>query len=156
PSWTADSGEGGGFSMKITCVGGGPAGLFFAILMKAADARHDITVYERNPDGQTYGWGVVYWDDLIETLYANDPETARAISANSFRWSDQIVHVAGKQAIRPGGHGFSISRQRLIGILAARAAGLGVRVVFGSEVGSLGRLAGTELIVASDGAGSRI
>ena len=142
--------------MKITCVGGGPAGLFFAILMKVCDANHDITIYERNPVGETYGWGVVYWDDLIEKLYANDPETARAISANSFRWSDQIVHVKDRQAIHPGGHGFSISRQRLIGILAARATGLGVRVEFGCEVGSLGPLAGAELIVASDGVGSRI
>jgi len=142
--------------MKITCVGGGPAGLFFAILMKSADENHDITLFERNPAGQTYGWGVVYWDDLIEKLYANDPETAHAIRANSFRWADQIVHIKDRQAIHPGGHGFSISRQRLIGILAARAAALGVRVEFGSEIGNLAPLAGAELIVASDGVGSRV
>jgi 2-polyprenyl-6-methoxyphenol hydroxylase-like FAD-dependent oxidoreductase len=142
--------------MKITCVGGGPAGLFFAILMKVGDANHDITVYERNPAGQTYGWGVVYWDDLIEELYVNDRETARAISANSFRWSDQIVHVKDRQAIHRGGHGFSISRQRLLGVLAARASDLGVHLEFGREIKNLSELADPELIVVGDGVGSRL
>jgi 2-polyprenyl-6-methoxyphenol hydroxylase-like FAD-dependent oxidoreductase len=140
--------------MKIVCVGGGPAGLFFEILMKLSDENHDITIFERNPAGETYGWGVVYWDDLIEKLYANDPETARVISENSFRWADQIVHVQDRQAIHPGGHGFSISRQRLIGILAARATGFGVHVEFGREIENLSHLADAELIVAGDGAGS--
>jgi anthraniloyl-CoA monooxygenase len=142
--------------MKIVCVGGGPAGLFFEILMKLSDENHDITIFERNPAGETYGWGVVYWDDLIEKLYANDPETARVISENSFRWADQIVHVQDRQAIHPGGHGFSISRQRLIGILAARATGFGVHVEFGREIENLSHLADAELIVAGDGAGSRL
>jgi 2-polyprenyl-6-methoxyphenol hydroxylase-like FAD-dependent oxidoreductase len=142
--------------VKIACVGGGPAGLFFAILMKTCDESHDITVFERSPAGETYGWGVVYWGDLLEKLYAHDAETARAISANSFRWTDQIVQVQDRQAVHPGGHGFSISRQRLIEILAARAAGLGVHVEYGREIEDLSQLADAQLIVAGDGAGSRL
>ena len=60
--------------MKIACVGGGPASLYFAILMKQQDPSHEITVHERNPPGSTYGWGVTYWGDLFDTLYGNDPE----------------------------------------------------------------------------------
>jgi 2-polyprenyl-6-methoxyphenol hydroxylase-like FAD-dependent oxidoreductase len=66
--------------MRIVCVGGGPGGLYLAILMKQRDPGHDITVLERNPAGVTYGWGVVFWDDLLEGLRANDPPTAQAIA----------------------------------------------------------------------------
>ena len=65
--------------MKIVCVGGGPAGLYFAILMKLADRSHEVTVLERKPAGQAGGWGVVFWDDLLDDLRATDPETARRI-----------------------------------------------------------------------------
>ncbi len=56
--------------MKISCVGGGPAGLYFAILMKRRDPAHEVTVFERDPAGMTYGWGVVFWDDLLDNLRA--------------------------------------------------------------------------------------
>ncbi|MGH3856980.1 MAG: NAD(P)-binding protein, partial [Pseudonocardiaceae bacterium] len=67
---------GGGRDMNIVCVGGGPAGLYFAILMKLRNRSHDVTVVERNPAGVTYGWGVVFWDDLLDELYRNDPVSA--------------------------------------------------------------------------------
>ena len=89
--------------MRIACVGGGPAGLYFAILMKERDRDHEITVYERNPAGVTYGWGVVFWDDLLDQLCASHPPTAREIGANAFRWSGQQLAVEGRDpSIRKG------------------------------------------------------
>jgi anthraniloyl-CoA monooxygenase len=142
--------------MRITCVGGGPAGLYFAILMKLAGAEHDVAVLERNPAGITYGWGVVFWDDLLASLQASDPETARAISADCFRWQDQVVDVGGKPAVRQRGYGFSMSRRRLLEILVGRATELGVRVEFERELQDFSGLADSDLIVACDGAGSRM
>jgi anthraniloyl-CoA monooxygenase len=72
-----------GASMKILCIGGGPAGLYFAISAKRRDAAHDITVIERDPPGATYGLGVVYWDSLLDMLFSNGMESARHIRAAS-------------------------------------------------------------------------
>ena len=82
--------------MRIACAGGGPAGLYLAILLKRRDPAHDVTVLERNPAGVTYGWGVVFWDDLLEGLAANDPESAGTIAAEAFRWVDQRILVDGR------------------------------------------------------------
>ncbi|CAO4157067.1 hypothetical protein [Methylorubrum extorquens] len=65
--------------MKISCVGAGPAGLYFAIMMKRHNPNHEIVVHERNPAGTTHGWGVVFWEDLLATLRTNDPDSAQAI-----------------------------------------------------------------------------
>ena len=142
--------------MRIACVGGGPAGLYFSILMKGRDPAHDITVHERNPRGITYGWGVVFWDDLLEQLHASDPATARHISANSFRWNGQLLAVHGKEPVHVGGHGYGIGRQRLLDILVQRATGLGVRVEFESEIEDADRLREADLVVACDGVNSRL
>ena len=112
--------------MKIACAGGGPAGLYFAILM-GRDGTHEITVLERNPPGITYGWGVVFWDDLLDELRTGDPETARAIRTNAFRWDGQRLAVEGREPVHLPGHGYGIGRRRLLEILAARAAALGVQ-----------------------------
>jgi 2-polyprenyl-6-methoxyphenol hydroxylase-like FAD-dependent oxidoreductase len=140
--------------MRISCVGGGPAGLYFAILMKKRDPEHEITVFERDPAGLTYGWGVVFWDDLLGNLRDCDPESASEISQNSFRWEDQVVHVQGRPTAHMGGYGFSIRRQTLLDILANRALELGVDVQFEREVDDLSQLAGSDLIVACDGVNS--
>jgi anthraniloyl-CoA monooxygenase len=141
--------------MKIVCVGGGPAGLYFAISMKLRNQAHDIIVLERNPAGVTYGWGVVFWDDLLDTLYNNDPGSARKIRDSSVCWSDQEVHVRGRQtAYLGGGYGFSMGRERLLSILAKGAMDLGTDVQFECEVKDLSELADAELIVACDGANS--
>jgi anthraniloyl-CoA monooxygenase len=142
--------------MKIACVGGGPAGLYFAALLKLRNKEHDVTVVERNSAGVTYGWGVVFWDDLLDNLYDNDPESAREIRDNSVVWHDQQVHVRGKQPICIGGYGYSMSRKHLIDILAKRAIDLGVDVQFGREAQDPAEFADAHLIVACDGANSQV
>jgi anthraniloyl-CoA monooxygenase len=100
--------------------------------------------------------GVVYWDDLLERLHENDPLTAGEIREDSFRWVDQLVHVQGKPTASLSGHGFSISRQRLLDILIKRAVDLDVGVEFELEVEGWTQLAGADLIVACDGVNSRM
>ena len=90
--------------MRIVSVGGGPAGLGTAIL--AARQGHEVTVHDRCPRGETYGWGVVFWDGLIEELAARDEPTARAVRAAAFRWQDQLVAVAGADRVRIPGSGW--------------------------------------------------
>jgi 2-polyprenyl-6-methoxyphenol hydroxylase-like FAD-dependent oxidoreductase len=141
--------------MRITCVGGGPAGLYFAILMKEREAEHEITIFERDPAGTTYGWGVTLWADLLRKLDDTDPQSARHISESAFRWQGQLVDVQGKQ-IHLGGSGFSISRQRMLDILTKRAIDLGVRVQFETELTDLSQLPESDLIVACDGVNSRL
>jgi anthraniloyl-CoA monooxygenase len=142
--------------MRIVCVGGGPAGLYFAILMKRRDTSHRITVFERNPAGSTYGWGVTLSDDLLDVLHRCDPTSARDIDECSFHWSGLDVHVADKPAVRLDSGGVSIGRQRLLDILARRATQLGIDVQFEREVDDPSRFTDTDLIVASDGVNSRL
>lgn len=142
--------------MKIVCVGGGPAALYFAILMKERDPDHEIAVLERNPAGVTYGWGVVFWDDLLDQLRAGDPTTAREIAANAFRWNRELLAVEGREPVHEHGHGYAIGRQRLLGLLVERALELGVEVRFECEVESFAELPEADLIVACDGVNSRL
>lgn len=142
--------------MRIVCVGGGPAGLYFAILMKERDRAHEITVLERNPAGVTYGWGVVFWDDLLDQLYASDPMTASEISLNAFRWNGQLLAVEGKDPAYVEGHGYGIGRHRLLDLLRERAVALGVEVRFEHEVEARTQLLGADLVVACDGVNSRL
>jgi 2-polyprenyl-6-methoxyphenol hydroxylase-like FAD-dependent oxidoreductase len=96
--------------MRISCVGGGPGALYFAISMKVRDPGHDIVVLERDPRGSTYGWGVVYWDDLLDSLYGNDPESAHAIRDVSTLWRDQEVWLNGDDTAHLGGYGYGARR----------------------------------------------
>jgi 2-polyprenyl-6-methoxyphenol hydroxylase-like FAD-dependent oxidoreductase len=142
--------------MRIACAGGGPAGLYLAILLKRRDPAHEVTVLERNPAGVTYGWGVVFWDDLLDGLAASDPESAATIAAEAFRWVDQRILVDGQPEARLAGYGFSMRRQRLLDILTRRAMELGVEVRFECEVEELASLDGYDLVVAADGVNSRL
>ncbi|MGH3765661.1 MAG: FAD-dependent monooxygenase [Pseudonocardiaceae bacterium] len=142
--------------MKIVCIGGGPAGLYFAISAKLRDAGHDITVFERDPAGATYGWGVVYWDDLRDILYRNDPDSARAIRGESVLWQEQRVILRHEQPVYLPGYGFSMSRATLLDILAERATELGVDVQYRRGVDDAAALADADLVVVCDGANSRM
>jgi anthraniloyl-CoA monooxygenase len=145
--------------VKIVCVGGGPAGLYFAISAKLRDAGHQITVLERDPPMTTYGWGVVYWDELLDVLHHNDPESAREVSARSVLWQEQEVRVHGAHQEGTAffaGYGYSMGRAVLLDLLARRASELGVEVHYGHQVQDPSELPEADLVVAADGAGSRI
>jgi 2-polyprenyl-6-methoxyphenol hydroxylase-like FAD-dependent oxidoreductase len=139
--------------MRITCVGGGPAGLYFAVLAKLAGPAHEVTVLERNPAGVTYGWGVVFWDDLLDDLFRYDPVSARRISDAACRWDEYEVRATGKRTTHLAGYGFSLGRHRLLDILAARAVELGVEIRYEAEETGV---PAADLVVACDGAGSRL
>lgn len=145
--------------MKIVCVGGGPAGLYFAISAKLRDPGHDITVIERDPPGATYGWGVVYWDDLLDMLFHNDPRSAQALRSESVLWQDQRVILNSEQTAYLSGYGFSLGRARMLEILGERTAELGIDIQYRHEVDSdadgVPELAGADLVVVCDGANSR-
>ncbi|MBV9026285.1 MAG: FAD-dependent monooxygenase [Streptomycetaceae bacterium] len=145
--------------MRIVCVGGGPAGLYFAISAKLRDAGHQITVLERDPPQATYGWGVVYWDDLLDVLYRNDPKSAREITACSMIWQDQEIRLHNarrEETAYFSGYGYSMARAALLEILARRASQLDIDLRYGCQVDDLSRLPEADLLVAADGANSRI
>ncbi|KQZ76571.1 salicylyl-CoA 5-hydroxylase [Sphingopyxis sp. Root214] len=143
--------------MRIACLGGGPAGFYFAISMKIKNPDHEIHVYERNPEGVTFGWGVVFSDQTLANLTANDPVSADTIAASFAHWDDIEVNVSG-EAVVSSGHGFiGIGRKRLLQILQHRAAELGVVSHFESEFGTdLARFADFDLVVVADGVNSQI
>jgi anthraniloyl-CoA monooxygenase len=142
--------------MKIVCVGGGPAGLYFAISMKLRSAEHEITVIERNRPDDTFGWGVVFSDGVVADLAENDWESAGKVTNGFIHWDDIDVHYKG-ETITSGGHGFcGIGRQNLLDILYTRAGELGVKLVFETEVEpDLEQFADYDLVIASDGINSR-
>jgi 2-polyprenyl-6-methoxyphenol hydroxylase-like FAD-dependent oxidoreductase len=142
--------------MKIACVGGGPAGLYFALLMKLRDPKHDITVFERNSADSVPGWGVTLGRDLLAELHRSDPESAQEIDQAVFNQLDQVVDIHGKQVLYRGGGCYGIGRRRLLDILAHRARRLGVHIEFDHEVVASSQLPAADLIVACDGANSRM
>jgi anthraniloyl-CoA monooxygenase len=143
--------------MRIACIGGGPAGLYFAISMKLRDTSHQIEVFERNRADDTFGWGVVFSDQTVDNLMANDPVSGASIRDEFAHWDDIDVHIHGA-TIRSGGHGFiGIGRKRLLNILQERARELGVVLHFEQEASAdLDAWADYDLVIAADGANSRI
>ncbi|MFB9966770.1 FAD-dependent monooxygenase [Sinosporangium siamense] len=144
--------------MKIACVGGGPANLYFSILMKRVNPSHDITVYERNPEGSTYGWGVTYWRELLDNLHSADPDSATAIENNSVHWDRWVARVRDGAPVeaRHWDGGYGIGRRELLGVLTERARGLGVRVEFEREVTREEQVGEVDLVLVGDGAGSAL
>src|SRR3569623_864392 len=142
--------------MRIACVGGGPAGLYFAISMKLRDPAHDVHVFERNRAGDTFGWGVVFSDQTVDNLMANDPASGRIIADAFAHWDDIEVSIGG-ETVRSSGHGFiGIGRKRLLRILHARAEALGVALHFEHEASdALADYAEYDLVIAADGLNSR-
>lgn len=142
--------------MKIACLGGGPAGLYFGISMKLRDPSHEVVVVERNRPYDTFGWGVVFSDQTMENLRLNDPKTADTILEEFAHWDDIDIHFKG-ECVTSTGHGFAgIGRKRMLNILQERAQELGVELVFETEVDGLDAYKDYDLIVASDGINSRI
>ena len=146
-------------AMNILCIGGGPAGLYFALLMKKQNPAHRITVIERNRPYDTFGWGVVFSDQTLGNLVKADEPTAKTILQAFNHWDDIDVHFKG-QVVTSGGHGFcGIGRKRLLNILQERCEQLGVRLVFETDVQDEQALAvqyEADLVIASDGLNSRI
>ncbi|MEE4238473.1 MAG: FAD-dependent monooxygenase, partial [Anderseniella sp.] len=142
--------------MKIACLGGGPAGLYFAISMKLRDAAHEVTVFERNKPDDTFGWGVVLSDETLDNLAANDPASAAEIRSHFAYWDDIAVWFKGTRQVSTG-HGFcGIGRMKLLQILQARARELGVNLQFETDVDDIASLmAGYDLVVAPDGINSK-
>jgi anthraniloyl-CoA monooxygenase len=147
--------------LKVAVIGGGPAGLYFALLLKKARADAEVTLVERNRPDDTFGWGVVFSDQTLENFRAADPETCDEIVASFAHWDDIDIHVRGR-VITSGGHGFAgIARRKLLHILQSRAAALGVALRFQTDVAgeedlaSLG-LTNLDLVVAADGVNSAV
>jgi anthraniloyl-CoA monooxygenase len=143
--------------VRVTCIGGGPAGLYLGILIKARFPAWPVHLYERNRPLDTFGWGVVFSDATLENLRAADEPTQREITQAFAHWDDIEIHFEG-HTIRSGGHGFcGISRKRLLAILERRAAELGVELHFEHEIGDVERLREScDLLVGADGGNSRV
>lgn len=143
--------------MKINIVGGGPAGLYFAILMKKSNPANEITVYERNGPDDTFGWGVVFSGRTLETLRQADAESHAEIT-NQFEAWDNVDVVRGDEKVSVRGNSFTgISRLRLLKILQQRAEQLGVAVIFRSEITDIESLrADCHLMVGADGINSTV
>ncbi|QOY93003.1 bifunctional salicylyl-CoA 5-hydroxylase/oxidoreductase [Massilia sp. UMI-21] len=145
--------------MNIVCVGGGPAGLYFGLLIKKRHPDYAVTVVERNRATDTFGWGVVFSDQTLGNLAGADEESARAILQSFNHWDDIAVHFKGR-SVSSGGHGFcGIARKRLLNILQERGAALGVRLAFEHEVrdeAELVRACEADLVVACDGVNSAV
>lgn len=143
--------------MRIACLGGGPAGIYFAISMKLRDPAHDVHVFERNKSGDTFGWGVVFSDQTLDNLRINDPVSAATIVDSFAHWDDIDVTV-GENTVTSSGHGFiGIGRKHLLQILQARAAELGVVMHFETQFDAdLSQFADFDLIVAADGINSMV
>ena len=142
--------------MRIVCIGGGPAGLYFALLMKKLNPTHQITVVERNKPYDTFGWGVVFSDATMENMRQWDTETCGDIERSFSHWDDIELRFKGRH-IRSGGHGFvGIGRKQLLNILQARCEALGVELRFEQEVDSDLDFPDADLIIASDGVNSKI
>ena len=143
--------------MKILCLGGGPAGLYFAISMKLRDPAHEVTVLERNRANDTFGWGVVLSDDALGRMQKNDPQSTEAIRSHFAYWDDIAVIKDGARIVS-GGHGFAgIGRKQMLVILQDRARELGVDMRFETEFRSAEDYRRDhDLVVGADGINSLV
>jgi anthraniloyl-CoA monooxygenase len=143
--------------MRIVCVGGGPAGLYLAILVKKARPDFEVTVLERNRPGDAYGFGVVFSEETLDHFEVADGESYDALTKAFKEWGDiEVRHFSGERFVS-GGHGFAAaSRKELLDLLSRRAEDLGADLRFSSEVTDLSSLPEADLIVGADGANSMV
>jgi len=140
--------------MRIEIVGGGPGGLYFAILMKKAWPNYDIAVHERNRADDTFGFGVVFSDETLGNFLSYDPASYQSIT-DAFAYWDEIDFIYPGENIRTTGHGFcGCGRMELLLLLQARCRELGVTLNFESEITDLSQFEGADLIVGADGINS--
>ena len=143
--------------MRINVIGGGPAGLYFALLMKRHGCAREVTVYERNPPGATFGWGVVFSGRTLSTLGEADAESHRLLAQSFETWDNVDVVLRDAKVTVRGNHFSGVARLRLLNILQERCAEVGVRLRFETEVEDVDRLArDCDLLVGADGVGSRV
>lgn len=142
--------------MRIVCIGGGPAGLYFALLMKRKHPAHRVTVVERNRPFDTFGWGVVFSDATMQSMRKWDPKTAAMVEDAFNHWDDIELVFKGRK-LRTSGHGFvGIGRKKMLNILQERCVEVGVELVFEHEVESDEEFPDADLIIAADGVNSKI
>ena len=144
--------------MNIVCIGGGPAGLYLAILMKKEDPGHHITVLERNKPDDTFGFGVVFSDQTLSYLREADAESYAEITQRFAHWDDIAIHFKG-ELVTSTGHGFcGLSRQALLDILQRRCRALGVELRFEQECrpADLDRWLAADLVLGTDGGNSTV
>jgi 2-polyprenyl-6-methoxyphenol hydroxylase-like FAD-dependent oxidoreductase len=142
--------------MKIAIIGGGPAGLFFAYLMKRADASHDILVVERDPEGATYGWGVVFSDIALAFVRDIAPELYASMTQNQEVFGEMAIVHRGQHVPLANNTFYRMARIDLLRALHRHCRELGVEIEFGRRCEDVDEFAGCDLIVAADGANSAI
>lgn len=141
--------------MRVACVGGGPAGLFLAILVKLQDPHSDVTVYERRPSDTENGWGVVFWEHLLDRVRAADADTAERIERHAVPWQGQKLNRHG-EIVDHEGAGFGIGRGSMLTLLTERARDLGVDLQFGREVSPTELAADFDVVAVCSGVNSSV
>ncbi len=143
--------------MKTVVVGGGPGGLYLAILLRLRDPSHEVVVIERNLPGDAYGFGVVFSDETLDHFVAADQVSYQDLEAAFVRWGEiEVRHASGRRIVS-GGHGFAAaSRRSLLEILSRRAEALGAGLRYSTEVGGLDMAEEADLMVGADGANSTV
>lgn len=142
--------------MRIAVIGGGPGGLYFAYLWKKRHPDAEIDLFEQNPEGATWGFGVVFSEQALEFLRADDPDTVDAIAPRMESWKNITLNLRG-ESVEIDGVGFSsIGRLELLTLLQARVRAAGVTPRYQTQIESLDQFAGYDLVVAADGLNSLV